>query len=453
MSRELAEFAKAAPERALRLLPHFDPRLHTRPAGQIIEALADAAVGRPVEEIEERIFHLEALGFASEEYREHVEWAFYKLAHRGPGLSEQSCQLLESWLKDSPPEPERRQSESPERPRSILLSMGGLKSLPNGNFRILYALVNGYMRREPADIDALVGVLERHLSRREQVRSWRALLRCLGYMGRNERIHRFLMRLFTEYPDVRDCEEGTRLVGLMCSWVDGDVMHRWLRAIRDSRWIDGVQAYGELLVLLAVRRRELAWVREELEAVLHVDAVGEVDQDRILLGLAYAAGLLWSGPEGRAIGTEVLLRLVPRARGDVARAIMHVFSYKGSLLADDRTSDLLDALLLHPSLLVSAEPRYLVSCLKAMCADDSQRVVALCNALLDESVRTSESPRRLGTAEADLIDIAVTLQRLPGYREEGLRLFERLLELELYGARRVLRELDVSPQLNIRRDE
>ncbi|WP_437934507.1 NACHT domain-containing protein [Sorangium sp. So ce341] len=453
VSRELAELTKAAPDRALRLLPHLHPGSHARPAGHIVEALAEASMGHPVEEVEELLFHLEARGFASEDYRERAAWAFDKLAHRGPGLSERSCQLLETWLKDSPPEPEQRQSESQEQPRSILWSGGAGDILPHGNFTFLRALVNGYMRREPEATDSLLGVLERHLARREHVQTWRALLKYLEYMGRSDRLHGLVIRLFVEYPPVRDCEEGTHLVARMCSWADGNVLHGWLHAIRDSLWRNGAQAYGELLLLLAVRQPDLAWVREEIERVLRADGVGENDPDRIWLGLAYAAGCLWSTPKGRALSTEVLLRLVPRARGDVAAAIMTVFSRSSVLLADDRTNNFLDALLQHPSLLVAAEPYPLVTNLKAMCADDSRRVLALCNALLGESARTPGAPPKLAMAEDDLINIAVTLQRLPGYREEGLALFERLLEMELYGARRTLRELDVSPRLDGRPDE
>ncbi|WP_437309225.1 NACHT domain-containing protein [Sorangium sp. So ce388] len=453
VSGELAEVAKTAPARALRILPHLHPTSHARPAGYIVEALAEASVGRPVEEIEELLFQLEERGFDSEEYRERAAWAFDKLARRGPGLSERSCRLLETWLKDSPPEPERRQSNSTERPRSILRSNGGLSTLPHGNFTILHALVNGYMRREPEAIDSLLDVLERHLTRREQVRTWRALLRYVEYMGRSDRLHDFVIRLFAEHPRVRDCEEGTHLVARMCSWTDGHVLHGWLHDIRDSPWRNGAQAYGELLLLLAVRQPELGWVREEIDRALHADEAGRVDQERIWLGLAYAAGSLWSTPKGRALSTEVLLRLVPRARGDVAAAIMTVFSRSSVLLADDSTSDFLDALLEHPSLLVAASPYPLVTNLKAMCADDSRRVLALCKALLDESTRMPGATQKLDRAEDELINIAVTLQRLPDYREEGLALFERLLEMELYGARRTLRELDVSPRLDGHPDE
>jgi len=443
-SRELAEVAKADPERVLRIIPHLEPSSHARPVAHAVEALAESSTGRPLEEIEALLFSLEQRGFASEDYHEHAAGAFDKLTRRGAGLSDRACHLLESWLKDVSPEPEEAQSKSPERPRSILWSNRGFNALPHGNFTILRALVNGYMRRDPADVDLLLDVLGRHLVRHEQVKTWRALLSYLGYVQRSERMERFVSRLFEKFPSVRDCVDGAYLIGRMCCWGSSNVLHGWFHAMRQSCWRDGAQAYGELLVLLAVCRPELAWVREELERSLRSDAV-EADRERIQLGLVYAAVHLWSEQEGRELSTEVLLRLLPQASADMSSAIMGVFAYGSALPADDSTIRLLDSLLEHPFMLAASVPHGFASCIQELCAEEPDRVLKLCNTLLDQ--RTAEGTHKLGLAEEDLISITVTLQRLPGYREQGLELFERLLVMGLYGARETLRELDATPQL------
>jgi len=129
----------------------------------------------------------------------------------------------------------------------------------------------------------------------------------------------------------------------------------------------------------------------------------------------------------------------------MSSAIMGVFAYGSALPADDSTIRLLDSLLEHPSMLAASEPHGFASCMQALCAEEPDRVLKLCNTLLDQ--RTAEGTHKLGLAEEDLISITVTLQRLPGYREQGLELFERLLVMGLYGARETLRELDATPQL------
>ena len=47
------------------------------------------------------------------------------------------------------------------------------------------------------------------------------------------------------------------------------------------------------------------------------------------------------------------------------------------------------------------------------------------------------------SAAGSLLDISVTLQRIPNFRESGLAVFERLLTLGIYGARHALDEVDV----------
>jgi hypothetical protein len=49
----------------------------------------------------------------------------------------------------------------------------------------------------------------------------------------------------------------------------------------------------------------------------------------------------------------------------------------------------------------------------------------------------------LGGSSVELVNMALTLQRMPDFREQGLTLFEQLLELDLYGARGALDELDL----------
>jgi hypothetical protein len=46
-----------------------------------------------------------------------------------------------------------------------------------------------------------------------------------------------------------------------------------------------------------------------------------------------------------------------------------------------------------------------------------------------------------------LVNLALTMQRLPRYREAGLNIFERLLAVGLYGARSALDEIDAWPRL------
>jgi hypothetical protein len=64
-------------------------------------------------------------------------------------------------------------------------------------------------------------------------------------------------------------------------------------------------------------------------------------------------------------------------------------------------------------------------------------------ALVSTAAANRDAPIRLGGSSVELVNMALTLQRMPDFREQGLTLFEQLLELDLYGARGALDELDL----------
>jgi hypothetical protein len=74
---------------------------------------------------------------------------------------------------------------------------------------------------------------------------------------------------------------------------------------------------------------------------------------------------------------------------------------------------------------------------------EPERVCWVVTALLDECGDSFGDFRTAWVASAgDLIDIALTLQRLPGTSRCGLRLFERLMAGNAYQIEDVLKNLD-----------
>ena len=62
--------------------------------------------------------------------------------------------------------------------------------------------------------------------------------------------------------------------------------------------------------------------------------------------------------------------------------------------------------------------------------------------LLSEANAEGEGSSRLFAAAQHLVNITLTWQRMPEFREAGLRMFEQILDLGLYGAREALDEID-----------
>lgn len=150
-SRELAEFLKGDPRRALRLARQFQPGRTERPMAYLLGEMPNADVS--VQEAIELVVYLDRHGFCSEDFRHYAARALERAAGKGSGLPPQVCTMLEAWMVDwTPPEHSGRDDDgSAERRRgSVLWSRGSrMRVLPHGNHPMLEALVAGFLHRAP----------------------------------------------------------------------------------------------------------------------------------------------------------------------------------------------------------------------------------------------------------------------------------------------------------------
>ena len=121
---------------------------------------------------------------------------------------------------------------------------------------------------------------------------------------------------------------------------------------------------------------------------------------------------------------------------------MHsVFRVNSPFPADAHTRELLEAVLERPSVLVG-RAHFLVKGLKDLLYEDGYPILAykVATALIEQAARTSSESDSMHNL-SDLVDLALTLNRIPDTKEHGLDLFERLLEANapgLYGSLRMI---------------
>jgi hypothetical protein len=114
-------------------------------------------------------------------------------------------------------------------------------------------------------------------------------------------------------------------------------------------------------------------------------------------------------------------------------------------MADDCTRQILDAICQNREILRVEHGHHMVERMKELLERslEPQRVCSVVSALLDECGDAVGDIRTAWAASAgDLIDIALTLQRLPGTSLCGLRIFERLMTGNAYRIEDVLKNLD-----------
>ena len=447
LSRSFAEFARANPERATRLVEQFEPLQQERAAGYALEAMAEDAPndGRIVE----TLIDLHARGFRAREFTESAARAIEKIASRANDISDEVISILVEWLEGTSDSEEAGsvevESESDSdskdgelRDGSLLWGHGGISVLPGGNFNVLSALASILLNRKEAGRDRYFAILEEHFLHERDPKIWKALLHRLGNSGGStpQVVSVFLRKLFVRFPEILSTREAVIFFAHAQRWDDQlvfDLISDW----RNSDRALLQQAYGELVGLVSAvnARRDWTLARDE---IIHSGS----DQARI--GLAHAAVNLRNDERLGLGASQTLIALLKGATKELVAVVMDVFRVTDELVPDTSTVQLLRALA-DPATDVSAAPsHFVVERLQALLPHEAELIARIAEKLV-AAWRGELADMRTGTAIAapQLTDLALTLHRLGGAsRQSGVDLFEAMIEIDAYGARDTLAEID-----------
>jgi hypothetical protein len=298
--------------------------------------------------------------------------------------------------------------------------------------------------------DQWLGVLERHLSRREDPAVWEALAYNLRFLVNAERgrVLSFLDRLFEAHPSVLTDERSVLLIASIHDWISTDLFVRIIDGWITGGWPRGPQAAGEVAALRFCQRLEDSDARDLLETVIAGSEYDTAIAAGLRLGVTHTLVQAWSEPFLRANATPLLLRLLPVADVPLINALQSIFAKTDPLPPDDHTRSLLRALVSYPQVLVASEPAFLVDRLKGLLREEWEPEliydvvgIVLARAGTKLSDISSAWPAHAG----DLAEIALTLHRIPETRSHGIDLFEKLMLLDAFGIEDRLSVLDRRP--------
>ena len=445
-AREFAELAKAAPDRALRIIVSFEPGKAECPAGEALAALGASDVAART--LIECIRNLDDRGFASTPFRIDAARSLREVARRSHGLDDDMCDLLEGWITERPSTLEESAAgldDTVTTDDSILWSSHDFSALPQGNYPFLNALMLGHLLRNPPDLNGWLGVLERHLNRAEEVRVWIALTRDMPHLvsAGGARGIKFLAALFARYPTLLNTKSGVQLVGhivdrlpdgltagIVDDWVSGD-------------WANGPQAAGEIAALNLFRKPDSGVARERVDHFLRGDNLDPSTIERLRVGLTYTFAMAWHHPESRPLSTQLLIRLIDKAESYVAAGLHFAFRKSSPLPVDVCTRKVLEAVLRRPSVLGAPDVYFLAESLKGLLYEDGYPVLVydVAKTLIEQTVQDRSESDAVHNL-SHLADLALTLHRIPDTREHGLDLFERLLTADAPGLSESLRMID-----------
>jgi nucleoside phosphorylase len=450
LSREFANFARSNPERALRLISRFEPTFGERGSGAAITEMTEVLDPKDMQGL---IISLAQRGFGSLEFQASAARAIEAMLSRNVTLSDALIETMRGWLlaeakhagaieEDERGDEEAETSAADNDPesRSLLWGYGGILIVPGGPFPILHALVRHFLTAQ--DHEALRSLLHESLALNFSQNVWAHLLPLLRYLRPSDDTDpgpatALIATILERFPGL----VGTHNLAFLLAHI-----HWWAPELVESelsRWKDSERkttrrGYGELVALLAFLHPD----RDSAKAALAEIRRG--DDAVIRAGAAMTAVNLWANPEYRASTTGFLVSLIPQAGDAEWNAIFDLFRVVDQLLPDESTALLLEAIADHAVSAPNVSATYIVYQLQSLLPHDAALVARLAMALV-EKWHGDLGDIRTGTAAhaSGLVDLAVTLHRLgPSTREEGTRLFERLLEIDAFEARSTLDQID-----------
>lgn len=451
LSRAFADFAKSQPDRALQLLHSFNPESQARAAGYALDALAE---DRNLDQkVLVAFLSLYERGFGKEEFRSSATSAIEKVARR-TAVGESVIDALLAWLrspvldeevervtKDSEAEEETEEevrAASVDREGSILWGHSSMSVLPSGNFPILSALATILLSGSEKGRDRLFSILNEHLAAERDPATWRAMLRRISRAGGSNPkvVSEFVRALFSHHPDLLETKDAVHFLAYAISWdqvLVGELIDSW--ACSRKPWVR--QAYGELVGLAVITRDDAEWKEWR-------DAVIDSGDSPSTSGLAHAAANLWESPDFHNEAGALLTRLVPGSDAPRMHAILDVFRKCDELRPDGVTLSLLEALARPDVNFFGAPSTFMVERLQTLMPHAAD-VIGQIALKLVATWKSDLADVRTATALAapQLTDLAITLHRLGGSpRDVGIEVFEKLIEIEAYGARDTLFEID-----------
>lgn len=444
-SRAFADFASKNPDRALLLISRFQARKTERPAGAALAKLAKSSVD-PVKLIS-CVHELNARGFVSKEFRTDAAWCLGDTACHAGELNDRTCKLLESWIVEWDHEAETSAGDNTirftgngveeEMQQSLLWDTWQNNIVPLGNYPVLRALMRLYLYKNPPAVDEWLVVLTRHLDRNEDPKVWQEIAKDLWRLVEADRsaATKFFESLFSLYPDILHTTTGVSLIAQVMSWLPRKQIDLIINDWTSGSWKQGPQAAGEVLALHLCRNPEDTNRLRQIEQILSGDSVDTVIIDGMRVGITYTFSMAWSESALRALTTGYLVRLTRIEISSVDKALSMIFSSTDQLPADDHTRYLLEALLERPVILANGR-HFLIEGLKVLLCDGwrPDLIYRITNALILEKSKDLGDIRTAWAVDAgDLADIALTLHRISDTQEQGLELFERLMEARSYG--------------------
>ncbi len=448
----LVTLVSEEPNRALRLIPQLVTEKLFEACGRVAHALSDSN-----ESYDDVIGVMRRIDWPTalpDSVRSDFSYLLYKLSFKAPGLPTDMISLLKQWLfaewKDYGPIAGNIHRERNDQIAPIIWSTRDNLMESGPQFWSMHALSEGLLRQKPPNtadwLQSLSNLIETPIS----LTTWLTFCRELKWIkldsvDKNKGLQT-LFKLLQKFPDLPFEHEGINLISDLARVLPVEYLQQYLRDLKTLGEFRHLQGYGELLALLRLRNPEWKWLEELFEKELTALGLEIVSNEPMAIGMAYIAAKGWDESSFRHPSWLILKKLIPVSTSKSSLAISTVFFCHNDFLAENDTEELLKSFANHPECIHDDMVSDVIIAAKEVAVDFGPTVLQLCQSVLAKyGTGISVSGARFHEIGPNLVDIAMTLQRLPSTREGGLVVLEELLQLGLDDAFQTLNELDLRP--------
>ena len=449
-----SEFEKLAgkdPQRVLALIPSLiDKGLHSASARAIYGLRGSPLVA---ENYFQLALELDQRTPLADDIRSNIASRLYETADNDVELPDHICLLLRNWLfaawepYQSPfPKPKRNDDDSPT-PLLRGTSRWIITVWPQ--YSLMRTLTRGYLDRDSPEYGKWLDVIDVLIDSSVSIEFWKdfclELVRVRHAADFVARGVSCVIRLFEKHPDLIYEPHALNLILSLGSHCPPDFVQRILWELRSSSERVHLQLFGEFITTLKLRNHQVSW-SSAFEDVL-TEFIDDGDRNEMMgVGIAFSAAYGWDNPSSRHASWMILKRIIPFSTEKIAAAINTVFFSKHDFFADNDTDELFRMLTNQP---VCFDRNYVIDMVIAagsVVNDFPETVLGLCKAVVNTfGAELSYGGSRVFGVGAHLVDIAMTLQRIPETCDGGLVLLEELLRLGLDDAFQTLNKIDLRP--------
>lgn len=389
-----------------------------------------------------------AKGISFGNYRYAIARSIGDCATEGEGLPDFICEILQKWL--SIPEEKEELSDTVEKedPSTYLWRSFIDSSANSQKGQILFALLQGYLLRRPADYDLWLEMLLQHFPQIEES-AWKDFVMNLRWLGRcsnHKNRQTLLSQIFDTYPPVLQGIKGVRFLVYCKDWIDPELYRDWLDTLFVSDWPGNKKACGELLSLLNITSpTRFPWVQDNIENYFGNTRNIENEKKEILSGIAYSAANLWRYPEYSVRATELLIKSARLPYQVISIPVMDAFRSNDFLPINQHTRNFLNALLDNPQVFRLGNASFCLMRLIDIFHYVPDIAYKICVACLDTC---KDEMTDLTTSWAGdtnyLVDIAFMLKET-GRSAEAMDIIEGLKKIRTWNSDDILVENDRHP--------